>query len=471
MKLLLQSLLLFSVSYVSAQFPCDNGMAGPFECNGYDLISQIPLSTMNSVKANDSWGWTDAQDGKEYAIICLNEATAFIDISDPINPIYLGQLPGESSEHSTWRDAKTYNDHVFIVSEDSGHGMQVFDLTRLRNVTSPPVIFTTDALYTGIGSAHNIAINEDTGYAYAIGTSSFGGGPHFINIQDPVNPVAAGGYAVDGYSHDAHVVTYNGPDSDYQGREILFGSNADEVVIEDVTDKSNPVTIATIGYANINYTHQGWLTEDQRYFIMGDETDEINMGINSRTIIFDFEDLDNPQLHFEYSGPTGATDHNGYVKGDRFYLANNAAGLRVIDISDIANQNMNEVGFFDSYASDNQAGFNGSWSVYPFFASGHIVISDRAEGFLLVKDPNLNASEFEFSSEIKMYPNPTSDKITIQSNQIPLNTIRISNILGQVIFQKEYNNQTSVEVNTEQLENGVYFVTVNKTLTKKLIKE
>jgi choice-of-anchor B domain-containing protein len=471
MKPFLLAILFLSVHSLGAQTPCDAGMAGPFECNGYDLISQIPLSTMNSVKANDSWGWTDAQDGKEYAIICLNEATAFIDISDPLNPVYLGQLPGESSQHTTWRDAKTYNDHVFIVSEDTGHGMQVFDLTRLRNVMNPPVIFTTDALYTGFGGAHNIAINEDSGFAYAIGTGTFGGGPHFINIQDPVNPVAAGGYSADGYCHDAHVVIYDGPDVDYQGREILFGSNEVEVVIEDVTDKSNPITISTIDYTNINYTHQGWLTEDQQYFIMGDETDELNMGFNSRTIIFDMEDLDNPQLHFEYSGPTGATDHNGYVKGDKFYLANNAAGLRVLDISDIENQNMNEIGFFDSYPNDNQAGFNGSWSVYPFFESGHIVISDRAEGFLLVKDPNLSTSEFERSSGIKMYPNPTSTKVTIQSNQTPINAIQVSNLLGQQVFQMEYNNIAEVQISTTHLKSGLYFVTVNNRHTEKLIKE
>ena len=92
MKKLLLFLSVLTTSISIAQTPCVNGMAGSFECNGYDLISQIPLSTMNSVKANDSWGWTDPQDGKEYAIICLNEATAFIDISDPVNPIYLGQL-------------------------------------------------------------------------------------------------------------------------------------------------------------------------------------------------------------------------------------------------------------------------------------------------------------------------------------------------------------------------------------------
>ncbi len=48
----------------------------------------------------------------------------------------------------------------------------------------------------------------------------------------------------DGYTHDAQVVIYNGPDTDYTGREIYVGSNEDRVVIVDVTDKNNPQHIS-----------------------------------------------------------------------------------------------------------------------------------------------------------------------------------------------------------------------------------
>ena len=109
-----------------------------------------------------------------------------------------------------------------------------------------PETFSTDAFYSGFGKAHNIVINEDSGFAYAVGTSSFSGGPHFVDITDPLNPVAAGGFSGGGYSHDAQVVTYKGPDTDYTDKEILIGSNANQVVIVDVTDKSAPITISTI---------------------------------------------------------------------------------------------------------------------------------------------------------------------------------------------------------------------------------
>ena len=388
--LLIFALATFQISM--AQSPCTAGFAGPFPCNGYDLQSTLTLNELNAGGGNDSWGWTDPLDGKEYALVGLDNGTAFIDISDPVNPVYLGKLPTHTSS-SSWRDVKTYNNYAFVVSEAGGHGMQVFDLTKLRSVASPPETFTEDAHYDGFGSAHNIVINEDSGYAYGVGTSSFNGGPHFVNIQDPLNPVSEGGYSMDAYSHDAQVVIYNGPDGDYTGSEILIGSNEDELVIVDITDKANPQNISTISYTDVGYTHQGWFTEDQTYFIVGDETDELGVGFNTRTLVFDLTDLDNPQFHFSHFGATAAIDHNGYVKGDKYFLANYSAGLRVFDLSNIAGGTIVEEAFFDSHVSSNNANFNGAWNVYPYFASGNIVISDINRGFVLTKSSSVDVTD------------------------------------------------------------------------------
>lgn len=370
---------------------CENGFAGEYPCDGYDLLAHIPLSVFGVAKGNDSWGWTDPQTGKEYALMGTTENTSFIDITDPTNPIYLGNLPA-ATVASSWGDVKVYNNHAFIVTEADSHGMQVFDLTRLRNVANPPEIFTADALYTGFGSAHNIVINEESGFAYAVGAKtfddaafSFDGGPHFVNIQNPTNPMAAGGYSDDAYSHDAQVVTYNGPDTEHIGKELLIGSNTNEVVIIDISDKSNPIQLSTISYTDIGYTHQGWFTEDQRYFIVGDELDELNFGFNSRSIVFDLQDLDNPSIKMTYIGPTTAIDHNGYVKGDTFFLANYTAGVRMLDISNIDGNQMQEIGFFDTFPTDNSAIFSGAWNVYPYFESGNIIISDINAGLFIIR--------------------------------------------------------------------------------------
>ncbi|MBO3115371.1 choice-of-anchor B family protein [Winogradskyella sp. DF17] len=377
------------LSPFTADYPCSNGLAGDFPCDNFDLKSHVPVGVLGGpgAEGNDSWGWTDPITGKEYALVGTTTSAAFVDISDPTQPIYLGRLP-TATVNSLWRDIKTYNNHAFIVSEAPGHGMQVFDLTRLRDVTNPPVTFTADALYTGFGRAHNIVINETSGFAYAVGSDTFNGGPHFVNIQNPTAPMAAGGYANDAYSHDAQVVTYMGPDPDYSGREILIGSNENEVVIVDVTDKISPQQISTISYSNIGYTHQGWFTEDMQYFLLGDEVDEINFGLNTRTIVFDFSDLDNPSFHMNYLGPTEAIDHNGYVVGDTFYIANYSAGLRAIDVSNISSGVMQESGYFDTFTPHNNTSFNGAWNIYPYFESGNIIVSDIEGGLFVVRPSN-----------------------------------------------------------------------------------
>ncbi|MGW9684708.1 choice-of-anchor B family protein [Flagellimonas sp. 2504JD1-5] len=370
--------------------PCDGGMAAIYPCNGYDLLFQMDLGAFAANSSNDIWGWTDATTNNEYAIMGLDNGTAFVDISDETNPIYLGKLP-TATVASGWRDVKVYGDYAVIVAEADNHGMQIFDLKKLRNVTNPPQTFTADARYTGIGNAHNVVVNEANGFAYPVGTArndSFNGGVHFVDIQNPTSPNGVGGYGVNGYTHDAQVITYNGPDSDYTGREIFIGANENLIAIADITDKSNPTQIGTIGYSNIGYTHQGWFTEDHRYFILGDELDEIDFGFNSRTLVFDMTDLDAPQLHTTYAGPTGAIDHNGYVLGDEFFLANYTAGMRVLDISDIDNENITEKAFFDTFPSNNTASFNGVWSVYPYFSSGKIIINDSNSGLFVVQKSN-----------------------------------------------------------------------------------
>lgn len=369
---------------------CTNGFANIYPCNDYDLLLHLPLSTFSTDEANDSWGWTDPTTNKEYAIMGVKDGTVFVDITDTDNPIYLGKLPTRTVS-SSWRDVKVYQNHAFVVSEAANHGMQVFDLTRLRNVSNAPGTFTSDAELTDFGNAHNIVINEDSGYAYVVGSNQFGGGPLFINIQNPKTPVVEGGISSGGYSHDAQAVNYNGPDTDYTGKEILIRSNgerfgANEVVINDVTDKNNTQTISKITYPNDGYTHQGWFTEDHRYFIVGDELDEFDGKVsNTRILIFDLLDLDNPVLLSEYFGPTSAIDHNGYVKGDTFYLANYTAGVRMHDINTISTGTITEIGFFDTHPENNNTTFNGVWNVYPFFSSGKILVSDINRGLFIIK--------------------------------------------------------------------------------------
>merc|ERR1719412_3099477 len=183
-----------------------------------------------------------------------------------------------ATRSSTWRDIKVYNNRAYVVSEASSHGMQVFDLTRLRGRTSTPSTpDQPDYRMTNFGQSHNIVINEETGRAFVVGARSLcSGGLVIIDISNP-EPVFEGCFSADGYTHDAECVIYRGPDAAYQGKEICFNYNEDTLTIVDVTDAAAPTQISRLGYESSVYTHQGWLDKDQAFAYMNDELDEGDM--------------------------------------------------------------------------------------------------------------------------------------------------------------------------------------------------
>ena len=380
---------------------CESGAAGMFPCAEVDMISFLTreeIGARRGIQVNDVWGWEDPQTGREYALIGRTDGTSFIDLTDPFHPVFLGDLPKTSTANqSIWRDIKVYKDHAFIVADGAGaHHMQIFDLTQLREVTEPQT-FTETALYKGVYSSHNIVINEESGFAYAVGSDSggetCGGALHMINIQDPLNPVFAGCFADTrtgglgtGATHDAQCVTYDGPDLDYREREICLSSNGTALSIADVTDKESPIALSVARYPNVAYTHQGWLTEDHRYFYLNDEGDEMSEMVDAtRTLIFDISDLEDPILAKEYYGPSSAIDHNLYIQGDIMYQTNYVEGLRIVDISDP--ENPSEIGHFDTvpYGPNDNSAVLGAWSNYPYFKSGTIVVTSGREGVFFLK--------------------------------------------------------------------------------------
>jgi choice-of-anchor B domain-containing protein len=393
---LLLAVLSLALSSLFSQTPCENGMAGIYPCDNVDLMSTISLSELGGVQnMNDIWGWTDSDSGREFALIGMRNGTSFVEVTDPVNPLVIGFL-ATASTNSLWRDVKVFNDYAFVVSEAGGHGMQVFDLAELLiDYDEYPVVFEQSAYYDLFGRAHNIAINEASGYAYGIGTSTFSGGLHFVDISDPLNPQVAGGFGADGYTHDAQIVNYTGPDGDYFEREIAFCCNEDAVTIVDVTDKTDPVQISTLGYDFSAYTHQGWLTEDENFFIFNDEIDETSgFTPTTKTLIMDVRDLDNPVLHYEYLSSSTAIDHNLYTKGSLCYQSNYRSGLRILDIGNVFEQEISTLGFFDSQPMDDFQDYSGTWSNYAYFPSGTVIMSDMYTDFFILRPTLINAYRY-----------------------------------------------------------------------------
>jgi len=394
-------------SLLGETIECVDGRAGIFECDNVDLVSFLPVREIGGgggVGTNDVWGWTDPETGHDYAIVGLHDQTSFVDVTEVHRPVWVGSLDRTNGTRRTlWRDIKVHGNFAYIVSDNAGrHGVQVFDLTELRRFEGTPLAFGEFARYDGIASAHNIVIDEAEPFAYVVGANGSdndcGGGLHILNIEDPREAVFVGcfshsntGRRGTGYSHDAMCVAYRGPHQAYQGHEICFGANETGLSIADLTDKRNPVAIGLGEYPNTAYTHQGWISEDHTHFYVNDEGDETSgLTRGTRTLIFDIGRLDDPVLVGQHITDSPATDHNLYVRGNLMYQSNYRSGLRVFDVSDPSR--MEAVGYFDTVPwggnegmGDLSTGALGSWSNYPFFDSGVVVVTSGLEGLFLLR--------------------------------------------------------------------------------------
>ena len=437
-----------SISY------CTDGQAAGYACGNIDMYANLSSADMQSFFNNDIWGWTDRVQGRDYALVGRSDGVAFVDVTDPVNPVYVGDMLSHDETKSVWRDMKVYKDYMFVVVDGSGaNGVQIFDLTQLRNYSGQPIRFNATARYAGVSTAHNIVINEETGYAYVVGSRSSsvncGPGLHIVDIRNPQQPEFAGcfadtvtGRSRSGYTHDAQCVTYKGPDTEHFGKEICFGANETHVSVADVTNKADPVKLAAANYPDVHYTHQGWLTADHKYFIVDDELDEIFGALTgTRTLIWDVIDLDDPILYKEYFGTTASIDHNQYVHNGYIFQANYSSGLRIIDIQDI--KYPEEVAFFDTHPDHDGTGFDGAWSVYPFFESGTIVVNSQPHGLFVLAPTNLRVAtasevEAEIPSQFTLsaaHPNPfnPSTSLTLSLPEAQSITVVAYDLLGRYV--------------------------------------
>ena len=382
---------------ITGEVRCAGGSAGPFECRSVDLLAFLSLESLGAgpgERVSDVWGWGDPETGREYALVGRTAGMAIVDITEPSAPEFIGLVPGNPSGA---RDIKTYGHHAFFTGDGAGdHGLIVFDLTRLRQPAPASGTFEPDARYTGIASAHNLIMDAESGIAIPVGANSggqtCGGGFHMIDVTTPLEPAFLGCYTDDvgliapGRSHDGQCVVYRGPDRRFSGRRVCFASNETALRIIDITRPDSVREVAVASYPGVAYAHQGWLTEDHRYFFMNDELDElVGLTDRTRTLVWDVAELDDPILVAEHFGPTGATDHNLYIRGNRMYQANYQGGFRLVDISDP--ERPVAIGSFDTtpYEGDPPGFGSGAWTAYPFLPSGTVVVTSMYEGLFLLK--------------------------------------------------------------------------------------
>ncbi len=337
--------------------PCTGGVVAGLPCNNVDLISFVPFADISSnpSDANDVWGFVDLNTGREYVLAGFNNGTAVVDITDPVNPREVGFVAGQSE---IWRDMKVYQyfdaaadrwqAYAYVTTDTSTpptDGLVIIDLTDLPHSISR-VSYTSD-----INRAHNVylthsdngtgtSLSSSTPLLIIVGSNIGNGRFRAYSLADPESPSFVNSPSSANGIHDAAsmVITdaRNGTQCGNGGSfcEVLFDFDNNDFQIWDITDINSPVRLSTTTFANVGFIHSGWATEDKQFLFVNDELDELNAGLNTTIRVFSIADLTLPTLAGTWTGPTGAIDHNGFVRGNRYYLSNYSRGLTILDITD-----------------------------------------------------------------------------------------------------------------------------------------
>lgn len=396
------------------------GQRETFDASGVQLGSWIPLNGFpgGNTSGNDCWGYVSPS-GREYAIVGLEKGFGFVEVTDPTNAQVVGYIAGATS---LWHDVKVHGHYAYGVSE-GGLGIQVMDMSQIDNGI---VTLVQNKMQAGHTTTHNIAVNSATGYLYLVGANIANGGLVAVSTADPANPTIVGSWSTR-YVHDAQVVSYtSGP---LAGREIAYCFNGGAgIEVIDVTNKASMVRLGGTSYPGVSYCHQGWMSEDGMYLYMDDELDEGNTVSVTTTRVFSLANPSSPTLAGTFTSGKAAIDHNLYVKGNRIYEANYRSGLRIFDRTNPVAPV--EVAYFDSYPGSDSASFNGAWSVYPFFPSGTILVSDIERGLFVLGegDQPFPSLDIQFSNAPTMIAPGQTTSIVATIDEISGEEINSSSV-------------------------------------------
>ncbi len=418
--------------------PCTAGFAGGLPCDDVDLLSHLGNNDISArpSRAADVWGFVDLNTNREYAIVGFDIGTGVFDVTDPENPQEVEFIDGQST---TWRDIKVFqfwnaadarwNAHAYVTTDGSSDGLFVIDLSGLPHSVQQ-LGYNSD-----FTAAHNVyATSTDFGTGLAlngseptivIAGSNNGSGPYrAYSLAVPAAPafevMPASGRS--NYMHDAAsmIITDARKDTDCVNAtsycEVLFDFNEEEIDIWDITATNDPRRLSRTPYAGARYVHSGWWSEDRQYLYVHDELDEGNSVVNTTMRVFSLADLSAPVQVSAWTGPTSAIDHNGFVRGNRYYMSNYTRGLTVLDLSDPSSPQA--IGRLDTYPANDVRAFSGAWGVYPFFHSGAIAISDINSGLYLARDRTLDVAEGMLALSADSYGGPEGSQLSISVSRV-----------------------------------------------------
>ncbi len=369
-----------------------------------NLVGHLSLSSHGDM--SDIWGHVDAT-GKEYALVGTEYGTSIVDISVPSSPIEVFFSPGDTT---IWRDLKVWNDHVYITNDNGGGSLKIIDMSNLPGSITPADVYVHTGTTYPFTIAHDIYIDEN-GFAYVMGADNGVGGAIILDLNpNPKVPVEMGRYD-EYYLHDGMV----------RGDTLWGGAiNDGFFVVIDVTDKTNPITMATQNTPS-TFTHNCWISDDGHTLFTTDEKSNAFIGAYDVSNLSNIRELDRIQ-----SSPGDLViPHNTFVLGDYIITSYYRDGVTIHDVTDPTN--MVEVGNYDTSPAFMGDGFNGCWGVYPYLPSGLIIASDIENG-LYVLGPTYTRASYLDGNVTDSLSSFAIDGVQI--NIVSTTTVTNTNIIG-----------------------------------------
>lgn len=408
-----------AMAQAQVDVPCVAGKAGEFSCHKLDLLAHVPLVALGNSGShgNDIWGHVDLNDNREYALVGLTNGVSVVEVTDPRTPRVVSFI---ASQDTIWRDLKTYQyfdenrrrwmSYAYVTADAATVGTMILDLNQLPGkvvqVSSEKTDTSAHNIYiSNVDYSTGIALTGRSAYLHVAGSDKQGGAFNSYSLADPTKPISVYKNTANSrnwYSHDVSSLWITDARREQcidkqNDCDLMLDYNEDEVLLWDKTNSAKPFNLARSTYQYVSYVHSGWWTEDRQFITVHDELDEQRYDLNTRVRFFAINNLRAPELAGEYIGQTKAIDHNGYTRGNRYYISNYERGLVVLDISDP--RNPIEAGFFDTYPLSDSASFNGAWGTYPFLPSGNILVSDINSGLYVIRDNTASAhGSVKFSS-------------------------------------------------------------------------
>jgi choice-of-anchor B domain-containing protein len=419
--------------------------------------SQVPDKNvaLNSIKnytgaGSNICGYVDSL-GNEYALFGWTGGVDVVNVSNPIAPVSIFNIPGASS---IWREIKVNGDYAYITTE-AGGGLKIAYLGNLPSANIPIVNWTPMINGNMLGNIHALHIDNNKVYLY--GANASGGAPIVADISgvNASNPLLIGVYtntqAGSGnkvYVHDGYVRN----DTLYSCH--IYSGYVNIVKFNNIGDSTN--YLASSITTPTAFPHNTWLNASSKNLFTTDENGSSFLACYDISNLANIQEVDRIQSQNQNSG---SVVHNTHVLkntvGEFAVTSWYTDGIVITDVS--RPTNLINVGWYDTFTAGSGNGFSGCWGVYPFLPSGRLVSSGR-DNTLHVMTPTYKRACY--------YEGTVVDSIT----NLPINNASV------IVPQKTVATDLTGGFRTGSVDSSQVLITaqkpgyVTKTFTKNLIR-